>query len=366
MNRPERFMTSQTGGQKGPAKYGKPNDSSFEAVFRHLGARAEGILVPPARGFDNGVLKLGPDSVLVFTADPISFIPSLGARMSAWLSLHHLASDLATSGVKPRYAMMDYNLPGDFSDANLRGYLSAFSDESRSLGISIVGGHTGRYPGCGLTVIGAGFLFAEAPSTGYITPSMAHGGDRVLITKGPAIEATAVLALSFSSRTKEALGPGVLAKAKRRLLECSTVEDSLLAASVGLRDDGVTSMHDATEGGVVTALGEMAAASGKEIAADLSLLPVPEDIGKVCSLFGLNPYETLSEGTLVITCRPAKVGRLMGAFRRRGIGCFEVGEVKEGMVGDLRKERGVRLAPKKSPVERYWDVYARGIEEGWS
>ena len=345
--------------------FGKPSDDVLESAFRHLGARAEDLVVPPSKGFDNGVLRLAGGRVLVFTADPVSYIPSLGEATSAWLSVHHLASDMATSGVPARYAMVDYNLPGDLGDETLSGYLSAFGRECGRLGISIVGGHTGRYPGCGLTIIGGAFFFSEAGPEDFITPAMAQDGDRILVTKGPAIEATAVLARSFPSKVKEALGAGVLREARRRLLQCTTVVDSEVAASVGIRDEGVTSMHDATEGGIVAALSEVSHASGRDLAVDLRLIPVPRDVSLVCSLFGLNPYETLSEGTLVMTCRPSRAGAVKERLEARGIPCFEAGEVRPGAVSALKKS-GLRLSRSSPPNDMYWKVYARGIEEGWS
>jgi hydrogenase maturation factor len=338
----------------------------MKSAFRHLGAKSSDLLVPPAKGFDNGVLKLGGGRVLVFTADPISYIPSLGADGSAWLSVHHLASDLATSGVAARYAVVDYNLPGDMADRTIRAYLDSFGDRCQELGITIVGGHTGRYPGCGLTIAGAGFMFAEAKETGFVTPAMAMQGDRVLVTKGPALEAAAVLAYSFPSKVSEAFGPSILGRARRRLGQCSVVGEAMAAASIGLRDDGVTAMHDATEGGVVEALAELAAASGKELAVDLSLLRVQEDVAKVCSLFGLNPMETLSEGTLVIACRPGKANRLKKTLALIGIESFEIGEVRQGALAALQRDELLKLSSARLPGEKYWDVYAKGIEEGWS
>ena len=42
----------------------------------------------------------------------------------------------------------------------------------------------------------------------------------------------------------------------------TVVPEAVLARTFGLRDDGVTSMHDATEGGVLGGLLEVAEASG--------------------------------------------------------------------------------------------------------
>jgi hydrogenase expression/formation protein HypE len=359
-------MPSRRRSANGGASYlGKPPDSVFDVIFSHLGAKADGLLVPPGRGLDNGVLRLTSGRILAYTMDPISYIPTIGVARSAWLSVHHLASDIATSGLTPRYSLVNYNVPEEMEDTTLGEYVTAFGEECRKLGVSILGGHTGRYPGCGLTIIGASAFFSEAGETKYVTPAMSESGDRVIVTKGPAIEATAVLAHSFPVKIREAAGRNVLKAARARISQCSTFEDSLAATSVGLREEGVTSMHDATEGGVVSALSELAVASGNELMVDLSRLPVPHDVSSVCSLFGLDPFATLSEGTLILTCKASKAKAIGEAMEGLGIPSFEVGVVGPRMGGAGVRREAVARVTRPVPREMYWDVYSRGIREGW-
>ena len=61
-------------------------------VYPKLGAKRAEVLVGPGHGRDNAVVQLGCERVLVTTADPLSVIPALGLKDSAYISVHLLAS----------------------------------------------------------------------------------------------------------------------------------------------------------------------------------------------------------------------------------------------------------------------------------
>src|SRR2546430_17223566 len=84
----------------------------------------------------------------------------------------------------------------------------------------------------------------------------------------------------------------------------STVDDALSAASVGLRSGGVWAMHDATEGGVRNGVWEMAQASGLGVEGDLARVRVDPAVPEVSKIFGMDPREESSEGTLRIAVGP--------------------------------------------------------------
>ncbi len=139
-----------------------------ETIFRLTGARTKEVLSGPGPGVDTAVLRIEGGKVLIASTDPVSFIPELGARESAWLSVYATASDVATSGVPPKYAMFGLNLPPNLSDPVLRNYRTAIHESCRELGISIVGGHTGRFEGCDYTVVGGVTMFAIGDQSDYL------------------------------------------------------------------------------------------------------------------------------------------------------------------------------------------------------
>jgi hydrogenase maturation factor len=347
--------------------YGKA-DSRFldKIVFRNLGAKREEVLAGPKKGLDNAVLAVNRGKVLVVTSDPMSIIPSIGMRESAWMSVHHLASDFLTSGLRPEFAVFDFNLPPELEIGDLEDYFKAVGRECRKLGISIVGGHTGTYPGSRFTIVGGGVLFGFGHTGRYVTPTMARTGDDILMTKGAAIEATGVLAREFPHKLKARLGTAAWRRAGAYISRTSCVEDALVAAQIGLGGKGVTSMHDATEGGVLGGLSELAKACGRQIIIDRRKIFVSEETRAVCGAFGLDPLTTLSGGTLIITCGPGRTDELTSRLRKNEIDAFVIGRVgigeKEGIyVATGKSEPRLLGAP---PKDGYWEAYDRAVRTG--
>ena len=342
-----------------------PREFLESVVFANLGAKRRSLLVKPGHGLDNAVVSLGERKVLIVTSDPLSVIPSIGMKESAWLSVHLLASDLTTCGVDPQFAMLDLNLPPEMELPAIGVYLKAIGDECKKLGVSIVGGHTGRYPGSGFTVIGGGMMFSVAGRDAYVTPAMAKPGDAVLITKGAALGATAVLARSFPETIRRLAGAELLGRARSRLGDCSTVKDARAASSVGLHEN-VTSMHDATEGGVLGGLFELSSACGLPVVVALEKIHIPADASAVCGAFGLDPLTTLSEGTLIVTCRPGGVEDLRAALSKAKVDNYEIGRI--GPRGQVRglwlSSGGSKPQPHTPAPDRYWDAYAGAMGRG--
>lgn len=329
-----------------------------DAIFPNLGSRSPRVLVGPGRGLDNAVVALRGRDVMIATVDPISMVPSLGPELSAWLSVHLIASDYFASGTSPTFATFSYNFPRAMAGSERGGYLRAVGRECGKLGVSIIGGHTGSYPGAAFTVVGAGSMLGFARRGGFVTPAMARAGDAVLMTKHAAIEGAATLALSFPERARERVGKGLAVKAERMIRLCSTVRDSVVAAREGLGEGAVTSMHDATEGGVIGGLEEMAAASKKAFVVEEEAIPVSPAAKAVCAEFGLDPLRTLGEGALLITCSPDSVGGLKARMARARIAVAELGAVRAGRGLLLRRKGGGESL--EGPVDdRYWEAYAR-------
>lgn len=316
-------------------------------------------------GTDNAVLGIQRGTVLVCTTDPLSYVPSLGPRDSAWLSVHLIASDIATSGFAPQYGLFDLNLPPAMSDSILAKYWRAFHEECGRLGVSIVSGHTGRYEGCDYTIIGGGVMMAIGPRNRYLVSSMAGEGNDVILTKGAAIETTAVLSRSFPQRVRRALGDRLFENAWKYLKKVTTVEDALTASSAGVRSEGVTAMHDATEGGVISALIELAQSSRVGIRLEEEQIQISSETAELCKLFQIDPLRSLSEGSLVIASKPSATGRILKRLVSKGLAATVVGKL-------IRKERGFRIIHRRGEsrlqhpsVDPYWAAYSKATAKGW-
>jgi hydrogenase expression/formation protein HypE len=333
-------------------------------VYASLGRSTRRMIVGPGRGLDNAVVSLGHGKVMILTVDPISAIPKFGMKLSAWLSVHLIASDYTTSGFDPEFAIFSYNFPPTMSQSDREEYVRSMGDECKRLGVAIAAGHTGSYPGGGYTVVGAGTMLGLAPDGSYITPTMARAGDSILMTKHAAIEATGSLALSFPKFAEQKVGSDVARRARDMIRLCTTVKDARAARKIGTGDDGISSMHDATEGGVLGALEEMASASGNAFEVRATDVPRSRVADEVCAAFGLDPLSTMGEGALLLTCRPAKVPELKKVMSQGGIKITEVGVVKKGRGLLILGARGQprRFVPRP---DGYWSAYDRALRRGF-
>ena len=314
---------------------------------------------------DNTVIGIENGNVIVATCDPLSFIPELGARDSARISVDLLASDLTTSGLPPQYGIFDLNLPPQMTRPVFEEYWREFASECKRIGLSIVGGHTGRYPGCGYTIIGGGVLFSIGKKDYYLTPEMANCHDDILLTKGAAIETTAILTRVFSNSVRKGVDSELYGRARQYLKKLSTVEDALTAVSVGLHEEGITAMHDATEGGVVSAILELADASHMGAEVDLDSIMVTEETKAVCKLFHIDPLVSLSEGSLLLTTNPTRTSKVMSRLEKAGIPSRIIGHMTSKRSRVYASSTHGRSRLRYPEFDPYWRAYATAKRKGW-
>jgi hydrogenase expression/formation protein HypE len=343
---------------------GKVTSAVFaEVILERLGAPDPDVLVGPRHGVDVGVLRVAPGRVMAVTADPVFVVPGYGWERAAWFAVHILASDAATSGLPLRWMTVDLNLPPEITDGDLAALWDAWSRTCADLGLAVVAGHTARYDGCNWPMVGGATCAAVGPEEAFITPTMAEPGDVVVVTKGAAIEATALFAATFPDRVAAELGAEVQAAADALFEKMTVVPEARVAAAYGLRDRGVTAMHDATEGGVVGALAELAAASQVGLRVDLDAVPLRPEAAAVCRHVGIDPYRSISEGTLLATVRPRHADGFLAALAGAGVEAAVVGEVTEPEAGAALIVGG-RPEPLEHPgLDPFWRAFGRWAAE---
>jgi hydrogenase maturation factor len=345
-------------------RLGKATAELFEQVIlRRLGAKDADVLVGPEHGVDVGVVRVADGVAMALTADPVFVVPAYGWDRAAWFAVHILASDAATSGLPLRWMAVDLNLPPEITDEELTALWDAFHRTCEDIGIAVVTGHTARYQGCNWPMVGGAVCMAAGPEDRYVTPKMARPGEAVVVTKGAAIEATALFAATFPERLAKGVGEDVVKAADALFERMTVVPEAAVAREFGLRDAGVTSMHDATEGGVFGGLTEVASASRVGMRVELAAIPVRPEVRAVCEHAGMDPYTSISEGTLICTVVPGRADAFVSALADGGIDAAVVGQVTDA-------ERGVVLVTDRGeePLEHpgldpFWGAFGRWAEE---
>jgi hydrogenase expression/formation protein HypE len=301
---------------------GKLGPEALAAVLEATGADDAAVEAGPAYGEDAAAIDLtGAASTLVVAADPLS----LAADSVGELAVHVACNDVAASGADPRWLTHTLFLP-DGDPERLRTVAEQVDATARDLGVAVVGGHTEVLPSlerplCSMTALGTTDRFV---SSGGAAP-----GDRLLLTKGAGIEATAILATDFREECAEAgVSAATLDAAAEFLDEVSVVPD---AAAVR---DAASAMHDPTEGGLLTALVETASASGTELAVERDRVPVRHETRACCDALGVDPLATFGSGALLAAVPPERVDEATDALAAAGIAVGEIGEVRAADDGD--------------------------------
>lgn len=334
---------------------GKIDARTFNSIFPgRLGRRDRTVLVPPMTGVDAAVVDIGGGKVLVVAEDPIFTMPRLPLEMFGWFTVHIGASDVAVMGVKPRYMTYTLLLPPETPRRDLKRIADSIHKAALELGIAIVGGHTGYYPGFTAPTIGGITVFGLSRKGAYVTPADARPGNLVILTKGPAVETAGLLAVLREEELRKTYPVSIVRKAKALCSQMTVVDDALTAMRAG----GVTAMHDATEGGVIGGLFEVASASGVGMEIDESLFVYPDEIRMVCEALDIDPVKAIAEGSLIITAKRGAEAKILRSLKRRGIDASVIGEVTADPKRRVLKRRDGTSVPIAVPAQDpFWPAF---------
>jgi len=332
-------------------RLGKIDEKIFSGViYPHLGKIHEEVIVKPQNGVDTGAIDLGNGKVLVVKSDPVFIVPQFGFKKAAWFAVHILASDVMTSGIPPKYALIDLNLPPKITDEQFRDMWIGMHQALEEINVMVVGGHTGVYEGTDFPMVGGFAMMGIGDKEKLGMPSKVKVGDDVIITKGPAIEATGLLVNLYPEYFKQRVSKDVFEEAYNMYWKMSCWKDGSIASQIGIH-----LMHDATEGGVWNALDEVASVTNKGITVYEERLFINKAVKEVTSLVNIDPWVSISEGTMVIvTDRGEKV---VEALKKEGIEAEIVGKVEEGKGVTLVKKDSSRVKIERPAEDPFWRAF---------
>ena len=285
------------------------------------------VLLGPKLGEDAAVIDMGK-KLLVATSDPVT----LASDQIGLYAVQVNANDLACRGATPLWFLATVLVPDWFSETDAESVLDQIMEACHTLGVSLIGGHSEATYGIDRPII-MGAMLGEVDRDRLIVTGGAQEGDSVVVTKGIAIEGSAVLA---RDQTDALLRAGVsqqdIETAAGWIIEpgISVVADAQAACQAV----NVHSLHDVTEGGLVTSLREVAQASGLGIAVEEGSIPVLPECSAICQALNIDPLGLLGSGALLVTLPPSEVPVLQNALAELGTDGWEIGmmiDPEEGM-----------------------------------
>ncbi len=302
---------------------GKLPPEFLQQLINTLPTQSERVIVGPGIGLDCAVVEFG-ERCLVFKSEPITF----ATRQIGWYAVQIAANDIATTGARPQWMLLTLLLPENkTSPSMVKEIAEEVSETCRQMGIVLIGGHIEVTSGLDRPIL-VSTLIAETTREKVITPLGAKPGDVLILTKGIPIEATALLAKEFPERLQGVLSEFEVDQAQNFLKEpgISVSRDAEIAVKAG----EVHAMHDPTEGGLATALWELAYASQKTLVIDPSEIFIPQLSRKVCNIFGLDPMGSIASGALLIAASAESGLEIIKALRKESINASVIGEIESG------------------------------------
>ena len=309
------------------------------------------VLLGPGVGLDCAIIEFG-DRLLVLKSDPITFTTETIGQYLIQIN----ANDIATTGGRPRWLLVTLLLPkGKTTEESATELFQQIVEASERLGISIVGGHTEVTYGID-RVLAIGTLIGEVEKRNLVTPQGALPGHRILLTKGLAIEATAIAARDFAERLKPHLSDQEIRTAANYLNNpgIGITRDVQIAMEAGI----ISAMHDPTEGGLASALWELAHACGCMLVVYPDRIQVSPLTKKICQILEINPLSSISSGALLLTAPSTDSEAIIDSLLEQDIPCADIGCVEQGSPAVFMEEGADRTKlpwPERDEITRLYE-----------
>jgi hydrogenase expression/formation protein HypE len=301
---------------------GKVDWAIVDRLLRQHRLHHSEVLVGPGLGEDAAAIDLG-ERCLVAASDPVTF----ASDAIGYYAVQVNANDLATMGAAPRWFLATILLPEmNTTEASVSQLFAQLGLACRQMDVDLIGGHTEVTAGLARPIV-VGTMLGLVASDRLVTSSGAQPGDAVILTKGVAVEGTALIAREKHDDLKTKYDKAFLERCKDMLYDPGI--SVLKEARVAGETVRAHAMHDPTEGGLATGLWELADASQVGLVIQRDRMPILPETSQLCREYGLNPLGLIASGALLIAVRPEDASVLLQALRSEGIDAATIAEVVE-------------------------------------
>ncbi len=259
--------------------------------INNINFKRDDIIIRPSTGEDCSAVDLNGE-LLVISTDPITG----SDKNCGYLAVHINCNDVASSGAEPIGILLTVLLPKDSHLNVLEEIMDGAYKAARELKIEILGGHTEVTEAVNKPII-SGTIIGKTKNKNFISSAGAKIGQDVIMTKWAGIEGTSIIASDYEEKLSKVLSKDIIETAKGFIDFISVVQDGLIAG-----ENGATSMHDVTEGGILGAAWEIAHCSNVGIDIFIDDIPLMPETIEICKIAKINPYRLISSGSMIITC----------------------------------------------------------------
>jgi hydrogenase expression/formation protein HypE len=297
------------------------------------------VIVTTGYGRDAAAIDPGSTGPLIVKSDPITF--ATGQAASYLLAVN--GNDIACLGGVPRWISVVLLLPeGGTTESSVESLFADLQSAADAAEVAVIGGHT-EVTSAVTRPIFIGTMLGLAGPGGILKPGGGAPGDDLYLTQSAGLEGTALLARELEATLLTALDPDLVRRAAH-LLHDPGISVSASARAV-LETGMVTALHDPTEGGVATAIHEMAIASGAGATIETSDITIRHETSAICNFLGIDPLGLISSGALLVAGRPKGRDDILRAVSGAGVPISRIGSL-------VPPEQGITTASGR-PLPRF-------------
>ena len=330
-------MSTHNNNEGYPLNVGKLPPDVLAKLLGQIETADTGVILGARIGEDAALIDTGGENYLVVSSDPVTFATAeLG-----WYAVHVNANDIAAMGGTPRWLVMTVILPEGSPTTLPQEIMLQTLDACAEIDVTLIGGHTEVTRGIDRPIV-VGTMLGEIRKGAETLSSGMRPGNAIILTGGVGIEGTAILAREAGGRLRAAgVLNSVITRAAGLLHDpgISIVRDAAIATRVS----PIHAMHDPTEGGVATALHEMADASNVGLLIDSATLTdmILPETAELCRALGdVNPIGLIASGALLICVRSDRAATLVDALQEEGIRANIIGHATDRADGLLLTNTG--------------------------
>ncbi len=293
-------------------------------IINKIYTHKEEVKVGSAIGADCAIIDFA-DYECVISTDPITASVNDIGR----LAVHVSCNDIAASGGLPIAITLAVLLPNGTTKSDLIQMVDQALAVSKELGVEIIGGHTEVTNAVNQPVIVATALGKK--KTKSDREKEPQPGDVIIMTKKAGIEGTAIIASDNHDELLEVLTEQEFKDAISLFDQISVVKEGLIAEA-----NGVSLMHDVTEGGVLGSVWEMCQLSNLGCVLHSDSIPVHYVTKKICEHYDIDYLGLISSGTMLMIAGKIQGENIINHLRESGIEANIIGELKDKEFGIMK------------------------------
>lgn len=309
---------------------------------------APSVLLGPGVGIDSALVAAPDEELIAVTSDPVTFPTADPIHYVTTIA----TNDLVTSGARPRWCTVTLLFPVGTTRREVRSRLQEQRRAAEAEGIAVVGGHSEITPAVTRLVLNM-TVFGTLPREKLRMPGETDEEAELLLVGSAGMEGTSILATECEETLRAAgLSAATLAEGRRMAGSLSVRPAAVILAEAA----GLLWMHDVTEGGVATALRELAGVLGRDLEIDVSSIPVARPTEEICTALGLDPLGLIGSGALLALVKSREGNAVVDSLADAGIAATVIGTAP---ADGKASTAGGRAELRSSDEERTIPVFHR-------